>query len=240
MNLEIIFENDDLIAFNKPTGLLSIPDRFDATIPNLYHLACAKFGKLMVIHRLDKDTSGIICFAKNEDAHRFFNQLFENREVEKYYLAIVMGRMPKEKGSIIEPIAENTLHRGTMLVNKRGKFAHTDYEALQVWKAYSLVRLQLHTGRTHQIRVHLKFMGFPIVADPIYNEDSAIKISTIKKHFKLPKKTVDEVEERPLLNRLALHASMLKMKDEKGNEVIIEAPLPKDMSVTVKQLDKWN
>lgn len=238
MKLEKIYEDDHMVAFNKPSGLLSIPDRFNADIPNLFKLAAQMYEQIFVVHRLDKDTSGIICFAKTEAAHKHLSQAFENREVEKFYMSIVAGRMQQEKGSIIAPIAENPSIKGQMVVYRKGKYSHTDFETLKVWKSYSLVKLQIHTGRTHQIRVHMKHLGCPVVADPIYFDGKAIFLSNIKKGFKLADKE-GLGEERPLLSRLALHAAELRLKDINGNPLVIEAPLPKDMSATVKQLDKW-
>lgn len=237
MKLDIIYEDDGLIAFNKPSGLLSIPDRFNAEIPNLYRMAKTRHDGIIPVHRLDKDTSGVIIYAKEEASHKHLSQLFEEREVEKYYVALVNGRLIKAQGSIIQPIAENMARRGSMIVHKRGKAAHTDYEVLKEWAQYSLLQLQIHTGRTHQIRVHLQYLGHPVVADKLYGNGKGVYISALKKKFK----NNDPLgEERPILDRLALHSNILKFKDIDGVERIIEAPLPKDMSATVQQLDKWS
>ncbi|RQO29693.1 RNA pseudouridine synthase [Taibaiella sp. KBW10] len=237
MKLEIIYEDDNIIAYNKPTGLLSIPDRFNAEIPNLYRLAKAKYETIIPVHRLDRDTSGIICFAKNEERHKYLSLLFQGREIEKYYIALVNGRLIKPSGSIELAITENMAKRGTMMVHKRGKPAHTDYATLQEWNGYTLLRLQIHTGRTHQIRVHLQHLGHPVVADPIYSNGKGLYVSSLKKNFK----NSDELgEEKAILNRLALHAAQLKFVDMEGKEVNIEAPLPKDMNAAIKQLNKWS
>ena len=237
MKLEIIYEDDQLIAFNKPSGLLSIPDRFNAEIPNLYRMAQARYEHIIPVHRLDKDTSGIICFAKNEESHKYLSQLFESRTVEKYYTALVNGRMITPSGSIEMPITENMAKRGTMIVHKRGKAAHTDYETLKEWQGYTLLRIRIHTGRTHQIRVHMQYIGHPVVADPIYSNGKGLYISSLKKNFK----NADPLgEEKPILNRLALHASELRFEGMDGKAILIEAPLPKDMNASVKQLDKWS
>lgn len=236
MKHDILFEDEDIVVLNKPSGLLSIPDRYNATIPCLYHEVAAAYPKLFVIHRLDKDTSGLICFAKNEESHKYMSQLFEGRKVEKYYLAIVNGVPLKTKGSIIAPIAEHPNHKGRMSVQKKGRFAHTDYEVIQTWNGYSLIQLQIFTGRTHQIRVHMQYLGHPIVGDPFYGNGTTLLLSSIKKKFKLS----EMEEERPLLNRLALHANRLVFTDKQGERTDIVSDLPKDMNVTVKQLSKWN
>lgn len=236
MKFDIIFEDDDIVVMSKPSGLLSIPDRYNDAIPCLYHEAAAKYKQLFVVHRLDKDTSGLICFAKNEASHKFMSQLFESRDIEKYYLAIVNGRPIKASGSIVAPIAEHPNHKGRMSVQKKGRFAHTDYEVMQMWNGFSLMRLRIFTGRTHQIRVHMQHLGHPIVGDPFYGTGGKLLLSSVKKKFKLSE---NEEEERPLISRLALHASELIFTNAKGEKMHITAPLPKDMSVTIKQLNKW-
>ena len=236
MKLEVIFKNEDLVAYNKPSGLLSIPDRYNDTIPCLYHEAAKHYDKLFVVHRLDKDTSGVICFARNEESHKYISGLFEGRDVEKYYLAIVHGRPIKQSGSIVAPIAEHPNHKGRMSIQKKGRFAHTDYEVLEKWNGFSLLKLRIHTGRTHQIRVHLQHLGHPIVGDPFYGNGSTLLLSAIKKKFKLSE---NEEAERPLISRLALHSNKLVLVSAGGERIEIEAPLPKDMAVTIKQLSKW-
>jgi 23S rRNA pseudouridine955/2504/2580 synthase/23S rRNA pseudouridine1911/1915/1917 synthase len=149
----------------------------------------------------------------------------------------VQGRPLQEKGSILAPLAAHPVQKGRMCVQKKGKPAHTDYEVLETWSNFSLLRLRLHTGRTHQIRVHLKTIGHPIVADPFYGSGDSLMLSSFKKRYNLSK---DEEAERPLLNRLALHAAHLKFMAEDGTEINIEAPLPKDLNALVRQLNKWN
>jgi 23S rRNA pseudouridine1911/1915/1917 synthase len=236
MKFDIIYEDDDIVAVNKPSGLLSIPDRYNDTIPCLYHQMAAGYEKLFVVHRLDKDTSGLIVFAKNEDSHKYMSQLFEGRNVEKYYLAIVNGKPIKPAGSIVAPIAEHPNRKGRMSVQKKGRFAHTDYKLEKEWSGFSLLRLQIFTGRTHQIRVHMQHLGNPIVCDPFYGTGGTLLLSSIKKKFKLAE---NAEEEKPLLSRLGLHASELKFVNRKGEPMDIIAPMPKDLSVAIKQLDKW-
>ncbi len=236
MKYQIVFEDDDIVLFDKPSGLLSIPDRYNAAIPCLYHEVARQYKELFVVHRLDKDTSGLICFAKSRDSHKYMSQLFESREVEKYYTAIVSGVPQQTSGSIIEPIGEHPVHKGRMIVHRKGRPAHTDYEVIQSWKNFSLLTLRIHTGRTHQIRVHLQHLGHSIVGDEFYGNTPKLMLSAIKRKFKI----AEEEEERPLLGRLALHASRLVFRDRAGNERSVTCPLPKDMSVAVKQLSKWN
>lgn len=235
-NIEILAENENWVAINKPTGLLSVPDREQSQI-SLKDMLNEKFGKVWTVHRLDQPTSGIILFSKNENTHKYLSQLFENRQINKFYVGLVIGILHEKNGSIIAPIMEHAVKKGVYLTHAKGKYAHTDYEVLETYGQYSWVKFQIHTGRTHQIRVHMKHLGFPLVCDEIYGNGSPLLLSTIKrKKFKLSKA---EEEERPLLNRLALHAHKLIFKDIDGKEVILEAPIPKDLRATLQQLEKW-
>ncbi len=230
----IVFEDDDIIALNKPSGLLSIPDREGKEV-SLKRLLQEKYDDILTVHRLDKDTSGLIVFAKNERAHRHLSIQFEERQTEKIYVGLVIGCPANKKGTINLPIAENTVTRGTMIIHRRGKEAITDYEILEDFGRYSWMQFRIHTGRTHQIRVHLKDMGHPIVCDVLYGDGKPLLLSTIKSKFKLSK---NELEERPLLNRLALHALRLKFTDLSNEQRELEAPIPKDLKATLQQLNK--
>lgn len=231
----IIFENDDFLAVNKPSGLLTIPDRHDNALDSLSGLLKAKYGQIFTVHRLDRDTSGIVVFAKHEASHKFLSQLFESRNVEKYYLGLVIGELSEPSGSVNAGIMDHPVQKGKMVANAKGRPSLTDYEVQEAFGLYSLVKLRIHTGRTHQIRVHMKYLGHPIAVDELYGSKTPILLSALKKKFKLGKFTE---EERPLLNRLALHAFQLKFTDEQGMEHALEAPLPKDMQAVLQQLRK--
>lgn len=233
-NPEIIFENDSFVAINKPAGLLSIPDR-EQTQTSLKDILLAKYGMIFTVHRLDKDTSGIIIFAKNEAAHKYFSQLFEERKIEKYYQGLVHGCPVAKKGTIDAPISEHSLQKGLMAVHRRGKPSVTDYEVIEEHKSYSLVQFQLHTGRTHQIRVHCKNIGHPLACDELYGDGKPIMLSSIKHKYKLSR---HDDEERPMLNRLALHSYRLKFTDADGKIIDLVAELPKDIRALLQQLKK--
>lgn len=236
MNLKdiLITESEDFIALNKPSGLLSIPDREGKEI-SLKVMLKEKLGEIFTVHRLDKDTSGLIVFAKNEAAHRHLSQQFENRQTKKIYQGLVLGSLMQEKGSIDSPIAEHPAKNGTMTIHRSGKEALTDYEVLEDFKIYSFMQFQIHTGRTHQIRVHMKEIGHPVVCDTLYGDGKPILVSSLKSKFKLSK---DMEEERPILNRLALHSFQLSFQDVNGSIIELEAPLPKDIRATMQQLVK--
>lgn len=229
---QIIFQNEDLVAVNKPSGMLTIPDRM-GNISLKNHLQEA-FGDIYTVHRLDRDTSGIVVFAKNETTHKQLSQLFEGREVEKYYQGLVLGKLAEEKGTIDIPIMEHPVTKGLMVTNKKGKPSQTDYEVLETFRYFSWLQFQIHTGRTHQIRVHMKSIGHAIVCDELYGDGKPVLLSSLKKKFKLSK---NEEEERPILSRLALHSHRLKFMLN-GKEFDLEALLPKDLRACLQQLRK--
>jgi 23S rRNA pseudouridine1911/1915/1917 synthase len=236
MTIETLYEDEDLIIVNKPGGLLVIPDRFNAELPALNQQLETKLKqKVWVVHRLDKDTSGVICFAKTEQSHKYMSGLFESHQVEKFYAGLVHGTPSPEQGRIEIPIAEHPVFKGKMAPAKKGKASVTDYRVAEQWPLHSLLQFQIHTGRTHQIRVHMQAIGHPIVCDELYGDGKPFFLSSIKKKYRLSDK--DEAE-RPLLGRLALHAYKLAFKKADGTEVIAEAELAKDMLACVKQLNK--
>lgn len=234
MKFDIIFENEDFIAINKPAGLLSIPDRFgkDASLKSILQ---DQMEKVFTIHRLDKDTSGLIIFAKNEATHKHLSQQFEGRDVEKYYLGLVSGTLMTKQGTIDVPIMERAGKTTLMMTHNKGKPSVTDYEVLEEFGLFSWMQFRIHTGRTHQIRVHMKHLGNSIICDELYGDGQPVLLSSIKRKFKLSK---NELEERPILNRLALHSHQLKFTDTKGNRFELEAPLPKDLKALLQQLRK--
>ena len=233
-HLHIIFENDQFIVLNKPAGVLSIPDRTQSE-PSLKDMLIEKYGSIFTVHRLDKETSGIILFAKNETAHQYFSKQFEDRSMEKYYLGLVHGTLEQTAGSIDAAIMEHPALKGVMVVNKKGKPSLTDYELAEALGKFSLVKFRIHTGRTHQIRVHAKNIGHPIACDPLYGDGKPVLLSSIKKKYKLSK---HDEEERPILNRVALHSYELKFKDATGQEFDLTAELPKDIRALIQQLKK--
>lgn len=230
----IIFENDQFIAINKPAGVLSIPDRMQSE-PSLKDMLLDKYGSIYTIHRLDKETSGIILFAKDEATHKYFSKQFEERTMEKYYMGLVHGTLQNKTGTMDGAIMEHPVFKGQMVINRKGKPSLTDYEVVENLGKYSLVKFQIHTGRTHQIRVHAKSIEHPIVCDPIYGDGKPVLLSEIKKKYKLSQ---HDLEERPMLNRVALHSYQLIFKDANGKDFDLTAELPKDMRALIQQLRK--
>jgi 23S rRNA pseudouridine955/2504/2580 synthase/23S rRNA pseudouridine1911/1915/1917 synthase len=230
----IVEETNDWVAINKASGLLSIPDRKGEDI-SLKKLLVEKYGNIFTVHRLDRDTSGLIIFAKNEEAHKHLSQQFEERQTEKIYQGMVLGSLANKNETIDAPIAEHPVKKGLMTVYRKGKEAITDYEVLEDFKIYSWVQFQIHTGRTHQIRVHAKHIGHPIVCDDLYGDGKPVLLSSLKNKFKLSKY---ELEEKPLMNRLALHAMSLQFLNTNGEKIKLEAQLPKDLKALLRQLRK--
>ena len=232
----IITEDDDMVAINKPSGLLTIPDREGKDI-SLKQILKAKYGDIFTVHRLDKGTSGVVVFAKHEAAHKHFTQQFEARETNKIYNGLVMGVLSQTSGVINEPISEHPSRKGIMTVYKKGKESITEFEVLQPFRLFSWMQFRILTGRTHQIRVHMKYLGHPIVCDDLYGDGKPVFISQLKTNYKLSQ-SLDE--ERPLLNRLALHAARLSITGLNGKTYELEAPLPKDLRAILQQLTKWS
>lgn len=230
-----LLDTPHFIALNKPAGLLSIPDREGKEL-SLKKILLEKYGSIFTVHRLDKDTSGLIVFAKTEAAHKQISQQFEERHTEKTYVGLVLGSLPVKQGKIEAPIAEHPVKKGTMVINRKGKVSITDYTVLEDFTIFSWVQFQIHTGRTHQIRVHARHIGHPIACDEIYGDGNVVLLSSFKPKFRLSKM---KPEEKPLLNRLALHAQRLRFTDTEGNHIDLEAPLPKDLKATLQQLRKW-
>lgn len=214
--------------------MLSIPDR-EQSEKSLKDMLIEKYGSIFTVHRLDKDTSGLVLFAKNETTHKYLNKIFEERLVEKFYVGVVLGMPLETTGLIDAPIAEHQTNKGMMIVHRRGKESQTGYEVLEANKHFSLVSFQLHTGRTHQIRVHSKNIGHPLACDPMYGDGKPVLLSSVKKKFKLSK---HDEEERPMINRLALHSFRLKFTDEHGKQMELEAPIPKEFKALMTQLSK--
>lgn len=240
MKPHIIFEDDDIIIAQKAAEMLAIPDRFDHSKPSLSGELTKIHGKIFIVHRLDRETSGLIVFAKNEFAHRHLSMQFEGKEeVQKIYLALLDGVINTEGGTIEKGIDKHPTLPGKMIVSKQGKYSLTHYTVIEKFKHFSLVEADIKTGRTHQIRVHFQSIGYPLAIDAMYGRRSALCASDIKQRgFKLSKY---QEEERPLMSRTTLHAHKLSFLHPSTNErVNFVSELPKDFSALIKQLQRWS
>ena len=230
----IVQETENWIALNKAAHLLTIPNREQSEI-SLKELLWKKYGEIFTVHRLDKETSGLVLFAKNAETHKYLSAQFQERKVGKTYLGIVTGLPSPALGEIKAPIIEHPVQKGKMMVHRSGKPSHTSYEVIEGFPQYSLVSFQLHTGRTHQIRVHSKEIGHPLACDPLYGDGKPVFISGIRKNYKLNK---SELNEQPMIRRLALHSWKLSFTDQEGNLVDLIAEMPKEFRALINQLKK--
>ena len=240
--LEILYEDDDIVAINKPAGLAAIPGRgeTDSVIERLARQLGLPFtGKtdprLRVVHRLDKDTTGVLLFARHVGAQRGLSHQFQNNAVAKEYVAMVNGKVVEDEGTINAPLWPHPTDRERMAIAKKGgRPAITAWRVEQRLKRFTVVRVFPKTGKTHQIRVHMAHIGHPLVIDPLYGSGDPILLSEHKRRYR-PTKGQDE---RPLIARLTLHAAKLIVTDPLGQEVCISAALPKDFRATLNQLHK--
>lgn len=226
--LDIIFENDDLIVVNKPAGMVVHPaaGHYSGTLVNAvlgYDPDMEGIGgeeRPGLVHRLDKETSGLIILAKNERAHNWLQDQFRLRKVEKTYLALVDGKPPTPKGRVEAPIGRDPSHRKKMAIVQpgKGREAVSEYKTLETFKNHTLLEFHPLTGRTHQIRLHCQFLGCPIVGDAVYGRrNSGVEIS---RHF--------------------LHAYRLKilLPDEKSPRTF-EAELPDELKNVLEEVKRY-
>lgn len=210
--LTTLFEDADVLAVDKPEGLASIPERDTTQESLLALLSAARHTKLYVVHRLDKEVSGVMLFAKNADAHKYLNEQFSHHSVQKSYLALVHGVIAQKGGTLDAPLRQ--FGSGRMGVDsKRGKESATTFQVLKRLNSYTLVEVHPVTGRRHQIRVHFYSLGYPIVGDLLYGER--------------------EIQRR--FPRLMLHARRIECRLPSGRIGTIEAPIPESFTEVVKR-----
>ena len=224
--IEIIYEDSDIIVVNKPKGMVVHPANGnpDGTLVNVIMAICKDSlsgigGEIRpgIVHRIDKDTSGLLIVAKNDNAHVKMSEQIKNHEVKKTYIALVRGVFKENEATIDMPIGRSTSDRKKMAVNKNGKNAITHIKVLKRFDKYTLLKVNIETGRTHQIRVHLSHIGYPIVGDYTYSNG--------KNEFGVKGQM--------------LHAKYLKFKHPvTGEELELEAPLPAYFEEVLKQLEE--
>lgn len=223
--LDIVYEDDDVIVINKPQGMVvhPAPGHDEHTLVNalLYHCPLSTINGTFrpgIVHRIDKDTSGLLMVAKNDKAHRSLAKQLKDKTNIREYVALVHGRIAEDEGTINAPIGRSLKDRKKQAVVKDGRNAVTHFEVLKRYRDYTLVKCILETGRTHQIRVHMKYIGHPLVGDPLYG----------------PKKTIKG-------NGQFLHAGKLGfVHPTTGKLLIFEATLPKIFQECLEKLDKTN
>jgi 23S rRNA pseudouridine1911/1915/1917 synthase len=224
MSLDVLFEDDALLVLNKPPGLVVHPaaGHEEHTLVNalLHHCAGQLSGiggvaRPGIVHRLDKDTSGCLVVAKNDNTHLALSSQFASRKVRKIYHAIVCGEMQRDQGEIRAAIARHPSHRKRMAVDDdKGREARTTYRVLERLRAATLVEAELHTGRTHQIRVHFQFLGYPLVGDATYGNRQNQRLTELTRYA---------------APRQMLHAFQLSfIHPRTGHRLSFEAPRPED------------
>jgi 23S rRNA pseudouridine1911/1915/1917 synthase len=234
--LDVLHHDEDVVVVNKPAGLLSIPDRFDGSLPDVRSMVRSRFGEAFVVHRLDRDTSGIIMFALNAEAHRSMSMQFEHHTVNKLYHAVVSGTVERDSFAIDIPLMADAKRKGLVRPSARGKEARTEIRVLERFRIASLIEAKLITGRQHQIRVHCSAVGHPLLVDADYGRATQFLLSSIKRKFKLAKDT----EERPIIARQTLHAYELGIVHPRTSQPISwVAPHPKDFAATLQVLRKY-
>lgn len=227
----IISENENYTLINKPPYIASLDDRADQK--NLLGLAKAVNADYQICHRLDKETSGVVVFAKNPEAYRNFAMQLEAREVKKVYHAVIHGLHQFADFEADEPL--HTTSTKSRVDFRAGKPAFTLISTLELFKKHSLVKCFPVTGRMHQIRAHLAHHEAPLVNDPAYGGQPAF-LSELKKNYNQKKWE----EENPMIHRVALHSYQVAFRDLDDQVVEAEAPYPKDFSVLLKLLRKFN
>ena len=241
----MLFEDDTLLAIEKPSGLLVSPDRYDIMRPNimrLLHNDIARGAKwvqerglsyISNAHRLDFETSGILLLAKDKPALVSLADQFGSELTKKIYLALALGSPEKDEFDDNAALGPHPVKVGIVRVDEKGgKRSYTAFEVIERFKGYTYLRCKPRTGRTHQIRVHLQHRGLPILGDTLYGGPQLL-LSKLKKDYHLKRGKT----ERPLIDRVALHAHELRVTHPvTGAEVVITSPLPHDMEVALKML----
>ena len=250
----VIYADEQIIAVNKAAGISVGGDRWDESKERLDRLVAEQMqpaSKLFTVHRIDRETSGLVVFAKDEQTHRRLSLAFEGRDVTKRYIAVVHGRPLWQETSCDLPLIPNGNKRHLTIIDKyQGKKSQTHFRLLGSAGNYSVLEALPETGRTHQIRVHATALGYPIVCDTLYGTDKLVITSTTpherRSESNTPQRGVllsaikknwrgDPFDEKPLLSRLGLHAAELSLPVEDG-ELQLYAPLPRDMNALIKQM----
>lgn len=238
---KILARVDDILAIDKPAGIPVLPEgsgqkRSEAVVNQI--LSVLDEGeRVYPVHRLDKDTSGVLLVATSRRAARELSRAFHDKTVTKQYRAIVRGVMLENEGEIDMPIQRPKRRTAQVRIDFRtGKPALTRFEVVRRFRGFTEVKLYPETGRTHQIRAHLRAIGFPLAVDPLYGSAEGLKLSEFKRGYNAKKGAV----EKPLIARLPLHAESIVFPLPESDETLrVESPIPKDMRITLEKLDRW-
>ncbi len=239
LQIETLHDDEDLLVVNKPAGVLTVPGRQGGkSIGEVLTRVTGKEQELRYVHRLDRHTSGVLVLARNVDAQRKLSEQFEQRTVEKQYVALVQGEPLDDSGMVHAAIAPDARVTGKMRVStstSKSKSAQTRWRVIERFRFASLVRCWPLTGRQHQIRVHMQLLQHPLLVDPLYGGAEAFYLSSVKSNYKQSWNR----PERPLIDRLTLHAERITIQHPRtGRNLQIDAALPKDFRATLNQFRK--
>ena len=238
MNPQIVYEDNDIIVVNKPSGLITHQKNITDDQPSLVDWVIKNYPQLKevgepfdasgtqvpragIVHRLDKETSGLIVIAKNNESFFYFKDLFQTKKIKKHYLALVHGKPKESKGIINSPLGRIGLKRTTKIIGNKlidKKDAETEYKTVKNFVDFTLLEISPKTGRTHQIRVHLNSIGLPVCGDRVYG--------------------CKRLSPPPGPSRLFLHAYKLEFKTPRGESLVLEADLPEDLSNVLEKLEE--
>lgn len=234
--IDIIYQDEQVLVINKPSGLSVTKERTGS--PSLLDLLKKHFSEqLRLVHRLDKETSGVLVLAKSKQTQTILSQLFEKRLVKKTYLALSAGTPASTSGTIVASIAPKSKNQNIFRIdNKKGKSAETFWRILADFGSVLLLAVNPLTGRTHQIRVHLPHIGLNLAVDPLYGSSRGLFLSDFKSGYKLGK----DKTEKPLIDRLTLHAYQLEFSYPPDSPRLFIAPLDKNFKAALKMLTKYN
>ncbi len=232
--IEIIYSDDCLLAVDKPAGLPVLPDGYHPDAPHLKSVLEPEFGRLWIVHRLDRETSGVMLLARTPETHRNLNTKFEQRQVIKCYHVLACGAPEwQEKTVDLRLLPDGDRRHRTVVNARQGKPSETEFLVLERLGEFTLLKATPHTGRTHQIRAHLAAIHLPILGDTLYGGRSMLTLSALN-----PGSTAGIfTEELPLIQRCALHAFSLDLTHPISEQALhLEAPYPEDFSAALRIL----
>ena len=236
----VVFEDADIVVVDKKSGVSVLPERWDRDVANLLEEAASRWPGVTAVHRIDKETSGLLLLAKTPVAVRSLQLAFEQHQIGKVYHALVSGRPSWDTLVCEEPLLIDADRHHRSVVTRPGapeaKRCQSTFTVLERFRTCSLVAVQLQTGRTHQIRAHATHLGHPLIGDHLYGGPTELRLSTIKSGWR-----GDRFEEKPLIERVALHAFRLYFHhplDHRARDFTAE--YPKDLRATVAQLRRWS
>jgi len=229
----VLWVDAAVLAINKPAGLPTLPDGYDREAAHVRSLLEPLYGRLWIVHRLDRETSGALVLGRSSRAHRDLNMQFDAHRVNKVYHALVVGEPPWESTTVDLALRPDADHR-TRVDNEHGKPARTELRVLERFGMYSLVQATPLSGRTHQIRAHLSALGFPLLGDRLYGASKGLFLSDLQPGFH------DQSTDDPaLIGRVGLHSWRLELGHPiSGESLCFEAPYPEDFTGALQQLRK--